>query len=212
MNRTELTHLFIAVIMFTIIGALSFIFKGDIIIVIQVFLFSIIIIVFSVFAKKLIAYSLDANVEHKIWGVYRYGFREHNHFKKEAPAGIFLPLFFSIFTLGLIKIPAFLTYETRALKSRAAKRFGFYSYSEMTDWHNGLIGAAGIVMVLLISFVGYLLGYEYLAKLAAYYAFFNMIPISNLDGTQILFGSRVIWTALALVCVIFTAYALLLGI
>ena len=103
---------------------------------------------------------LDSSVEHRVWHVFRYGFKAHNHFKSEMPFGVIVPLFFSLFTLGMIKVMTFLTYETHALKHRAAKRFGFYSYTEMTDWHNGLIGAAGIIATLIVSLIGYRLSYK----------------------------------------------------
>ena len=106
----------------------------------------------------------------------------------------------------------FLTYETRALKHRAAKRFGYYSFTEVTDWDNGLIGATGIIALLVLSIVGYIMGYELLFKMAAFYALMNMLPISNLDGTQIFFGSRIIWSVLALICLIFGLYAFALVI
>jgi Zn-dependent protease len=96
------------------------------------------------------------------------------------------------------------------MKVRAAKRFGFYSYSELTDFHNALIGAGGIIALLILSFISYFPGFEYLSRIAAFYAFWNMIPISKLDGTQIFFGSRALWTALAIITIIFTAYALIL--
>ena len=133
----------------------------------------------------------------------------------QIPIGIVLPLFFIIFSLGRFKFPVFLTYEARALKTRASKRFGFYSYIEMTDWHHALIGAAGIVSVLVLSLITYMLplnGVEFLAQLAAYYAFCNMLPISKLDGTQILFGSRIMYVTLAIITIIFTIYSVIISL
>jgi len=153
---------------------------------------------------------LDANVEHRIWHFQRYGFKPRAKFKKEMPFGVILPLAISIVTLGAAQLMTFLTYETRALKHRAAKRFGFYSYTEMTDSHNGLIGASGVVVLLLISFIAYFPGWEYLSKMAAFYAFWNMAPFSNLDGTQIFFGNRTLWSVLGVIVLIFVLYALFL--
>ena len=156
------------------------------------------------------ANALDSDVEHEIWKVSRYGLGQRQHLKREIPAGIIFPLLLSVFSLGFIKFPALLTYESRALQRRAAKRFGFYSFTELTEWHNGIIGAAGIISVLLVGIIIYFLPYnwEYFSKLAAYYALVNMIPISKLDGTQIFFGSRVLWTTLTLITLIINAYAL----
>jgi hypothetical protein len=172
--------------------------------------FALVIISVNVGAKKLMASRLDAGVEHEIWGWSRYGLRPAWHFKKEIPVGVIIPLFVTAFSLGVVKVMTLLTYEATALKRRAAKKFGHYSYTEMTDWHNGVIGAAGIIAVLLLSFVSYWFAeLEPLARFAAFYAFFNMLPISKLDGTQIFFGSRVLWFTLAAITLIFAAYAII---
>jgi len=164
-----------------------------------------------VLAKKFIAYKLDAAVENKIWFWQRYGFKEKQHLKNAIPAGIIFPIFLSALTLGGSKLMTILSYETTALKKRAAKRFGKSSFTEMTDKHTGMIGAAGIVMVLALSFVAYWIpGVEGLSKYAAFYAFWNLIPFSQLDGTKIFFGSRVLWSVLAVITLIFVSYALLL--
>ncbi len=176
-------------------------------------LFGSAIIVTNILAKKIVAHALDADVEHKIWTFSRYGIKAQKKFRREMPAGIILPLFLTFFFLGTIKFMSILSYETRALKVRAARRFGFYSFSEMTDFHHALIGGSGILAVLALSFVSYFLPFqtaEMLARMATYYALFNMIPISELDGTQIFFGSRVIYAVLAVLTTIFMLYSLFL--
>jgi len=213
MDKHELASVIGAVLLLFVVSGIGFVINGESGLLVGAFIFSFLIIFVHVFVKKGVAYLLDSSVEHKIWGLYRYGFKPKQHFKKELPFGLIAPLVLSL--LGVLSnvslmVMTFLTYETRALKHRAAKRFGFYSYTEMTDWHNGLIGSAGIVALLLVSFIGYFSGFEYLSKIAAYYAFWNLIPFSNLDGTQIFFGSRIIWTALAFISLIFVGYALFL--
>ncbi len=213
MKLPEFYNILAAILILAIISSFSFALKAQWAGIPQMLLFSAIIILVSIFAKKLMAYLLDSDVEHTIWKFSRWGYKPHQHFDKELPAGIIFPLFFAIFSLGAIKFAALLTYEARALKRRAAKRFGFYSYTELTEWHNALIGAAGIIAVFLIIIITYFLpfsGMEALAKIAAYYAFFNMLPLSKLDGAQIFFGSRVLWTALAVIAIIFSAYAVIL--
>lgn len=212
MKLQEFFHILAAIIVFTIIGSLSFLLNSQWEMLPKVFFFAAILIFTSIFAKKFMASLLDTDVEHEIWKVSRYGLKPHARLKKEIQGGIIFPLVASVFTLGLIKFSAFLTYEARALKRRAAKRFGFYSFTELTEWHNGLIGAAGIISVFLVAIIAYFLPFdlEYLSKLAAYYALSNLIPISKLDGTQIFFASRVLWTTLAVISIIFAAYAFIL--
>lgn len=173
------------------------------------FLFAATIIIGNIGAKKITAYFLDAGVEHKIWFWSRYGFKPEQYLRKAVPLGIIIPLVMTIFSLGLVKVPMLMTYNSTALKRRAARRHGFYSFTEMTDFHNALIGASGIVMMLLIFIVSvFFQPTAMLAKIAAYYALVNMVPFSKLDGSQIFFGSRVIWSVLALISIIFTAFAI----
>jgi len=210
MGGREFAHVLAAILLLFIVSGLWFALQGETELLAEVLAFSFIIISVHVLTKKVVAPMLDANVEHRIWHFYRFGIKSHHHFKREIPFGLIVPLIFTAFSLGFLKVMTFLTYETRALKRRAARRFGHYSYTSMTDWHNGLIGAVSIVGVMLVSVFGYLLNFEYLAKMAAYYAFFNMIPFSTLDGTQIFFGSRVLWFVLAFVSFLFVLFALLL--
>ena len=213
MKLNEFVNILIAVLILTIVSGFSFALDSKWTAISQLFLFSLIVIFVSVFAKKFMAYLLDADVEHTIWKASRWGYKQHQHLKKEIPAGVIFPLFLTLFSLGWIKFTALLTYEARALKRRAARRFGFYSYTELTEWHNALIGAAGIISVFIIIIITYFLpfaGADYLAKIAAYYALCNLIPLSKLDGAQIFFGSRVLYTTLAVITLIFASYAFIL--
>ena len=211
MKEREWASIFIAVLLMFVVAGLPSIVTGELFFMLQIFVASFVVVILPLLLRKAFAYSLDASVKHRIWHFYRFGIYPGQHFKKEIPFGVVVPLFFAF--LGLLAnfsmmVMTFLTYETRALKHRAAKRFGYYSYTEMTDWHNALIGASAIVVLLIISLVGYIGNFEVLAKLAAYYAFWNMIPFSNLDGTQIYFGNRPLYYVLAITTLIFAVYAM----
>src|SRR3990172_8331077 len=118
MKQSELLHILAAIIIFAIIGSFSFLLESNWLILPKVFLFSAILIFVSVFARKLMANALDSDVEHEIWKVSRYGLKQHQRIKREIPAGIIFPLLLSVFSLGFIKFPALLTYESRALQRR----------------------------------------------------------------------------------------------
>jgi hypothetical protein len=214
MADKEYLHIVAAILVFTaVISFYPIITSGNWAIFPQMIFFSALIVLVSVFAKKLMAYLLDSGVEHKLWFWERWGFRSHHRIQPAVPAGIILPLFFSLFSLGYLKVGTLLTYEARALKYKAAKRFGFWSYISMSEWHHALIGAAGIVCVLILGAFTYFLPFnnmEYLAKLCIYFCFWNLIPISKLDGIQIFFGSRLLWSTLAIITVILTALALMI--
>lgn len=210
MELKENLNILAAFIVLTIVASFKFILNSEWNEVGVTAIFSVIILLFAIGSKKLMAYLLDTNVEHEVWKFSRYGWKPHWHLKKDIPAGIIFPLFLTLFSLGFLKFLSVLTYETTASKYRAAKRHGFYSFTEMTDWHNGLIGAAGIISVLALAIIGYFSNYEYLSKLAAFYAFSNLLPISKLDGSQIFFGSRILYAILAVITLIFFGYALFL--
>jgi len=213
MNFREVLHLLIAVLVISLVISFPNLITSNWQAVPISFLFAFLIIGFNVFAKKAMAYSLDSNVEHSLWGFSKWGFLKQQHFNQEFPAGIFVPLFsaifLSLFSLERIFVLPILTYEAVALKTRAAKRFGYYSYTTLSEWHNSLIGAAGIIAVLLLSLIAYFLpfGWGELSRAAAFFAFFNLLPISKLDGTQIFFGSRVLWSILFAISFIFIAFA-----
>ncbi len=209
MKSKEISHILIAIILLTLVSSISFIIKSQWEKLPLILVFSLIVILVAVLSKKIVAYLLDSDIEHELWQISRLSFKKSKSFKKPFPTGIILPLILSIISLGSIKLTTFLTYETRALKYRASKRFGFYSYTAMTDFHNGIIGAATTISLLILATITYFLpnaNLEYLAKLSVYYAFWNLIPISKLDGTQIFFGSRILWAILMTI----TAIALIL--
>lgn len=210
MEWPEIKHIIIALILFALIaGFRDALIDGPQAILISL-VYAFVILGVNIIGKKIAARALDADIEHELWSVKRYGFLPHWQFDKPIPASVIIPPIFSLFSLGLLKIPAFLTYEARALKQRASRRFGFYSFTEMTDWHNALIGATGVIFVLILAGIAYFPGLEQLSKLAAYYALVNMIPISKLDGMQILFGSRALYAGLAVITLIFFGYALII--
>lgn len=210
MKGPEIFHILTAMLILAAVAGFKHALDQNIPSLMFAILFSIIVVLVAVLSKKIMASLLDADVEHQIWMFSRFGFKPNDKLSFPIPAGIIIPLVFSIFSLGLLKFVPLLTYETTALKIRAARRFGFYSYTEMTEWHNALIGASGIIGVLLLSFLSYFPGFEELSKIAAFYAISNILPISKLDGTQILFGSKVLYITLAIITLVFFGYALIL--
>jgi hypothetical protein len=209
MRMQEFLNILAAILILTVVSGFSLAVHSNWTGVTQAFLFSVIIIFVTIFAKKAMAYWLDCDVEHEIWKFQRWGYKKHQHFPRPIPGGIIFPLFVTLFSWGIIKFPAILTYETTALKRRAAKRFGVFSYTEVTEWHHALIGSAGIIAAFLIAIVTYFLpaNFEYLAKIAIFYGAVNLLPLSKFDGAQIFYGSRVLFTTLAVIALIFLLVA-----
>jgi len=178
----------------------------------NVLLAVLVVILVNVFAKKISAYYLESEAEVKLWEVERYGFKPTDYFKRPFPAGAIIPLVSKVFLFPLTSFVwmASLVFDVKPKAHRAAKRHGLYSFSEMTESHLGRIAAVGISANLLFALIGYLIGFDEFARLNLYYAFFNMLPLSDLDGNKIFFGSILGWAVLATIILIALAGVILI--
>ena len=150
----------------------------------------------NVLAKKVASFYFDSEMEVKIWEIQRYGFWPGAYLKKPLKAGIFFPLIFSLATAGYFIWMASLIFDLKPTVHRAVKRHGIYSYAEISEEHMGYIAAIGVVANLFFAFIGYLIGFSEFAKMNIYLAFFHLIPVSDLDGNKIFFGSLPLWAGL----------------
>ena len=215
MKAAEISNVLIALIVLASLITAPALFDKPAPTIPESFLFAFIILLIAICSKKAIAFALESDVEHQLWTIERWGLHKQDQFKKPLPLGIILPIIVSLFSFGSTRLMTLLTYETTPKKTRAVRAFGHtkkYTYVSMTDWHNALIGAAGTLSVLLVALIAYILPWnaEPLARLATFYAFSNLLPFSKLDGTQIFFGSRVLYVTLATITIIFTGYAIAL--
>jgi len=163
---------------------------------------SFLVILLNIVGKKVMAFYFDTEIKIKFWEVSQYGFRPNQRFRNPFPAGVFLPIITTAFSFGYITWLASLTFQTRPKVYRAARRHGLYSFSEIPEYHIGLIAAAGIFANLLFAGIGYLINFPEFMRINLYYALFNMIPLSELDGNKILFGSKLLWSVLAIIILI----------
>ena len=207
-NKKEIAILIITIIVL----AFTITLAKDLDLFLYALLGMFIIIMLNTLAKKIMAFNLDSEIEIKLWEFKRFGVKPKQYFRKAFPAGIFIPLVSRIILLPLNGFAwmASLVFETKAKSYRAAKRKGMYSFSEMTEDHIGFIAAAGILTNLLFALIFYMIGYPFLAKISTWYIFFNLIPISDLDGNKIFFGNLALWSFLATLALIALAYSILL--
>jgi len=172
----------------------------------EIFLYSslsiFIILIINSFAKKITAFLLDSEIEIDLWEFKRYGFRPHKYFIRPFPAGIIFPFISKIifFPISSFVWMASLVFEAQPSVYRASKRYGLYTFSEMTEYHTGLIAAAGIIANLIFLIIAYLINFPTemnFIQLSLIFTFFNILPIANLDGNKIFFGNLLIWSILA---------------
>ncbi len=168
------------------------------------------VILANIFVKKFVAYQLDSEIEMKVWEIGKFGFSKDKHSKKPFPLGGFLPIISKIifFPFKSFVWMASLVFDVKPRIYRGAKRFGLYTFSEITEYHLGLIAAAGIAINLILAVIGYFAGFPLFARLNVYYAFFNMLPISELDGNKIFFGNLILWSFLASLVLIGMLFAI----
>ncbi|MCL5018238.1 MAG: hypothetical protein M1416_00515 [Candidatus Pacearchaeota archaeon] len=164
----------------------------------------------NIFTKKIVAYLLDSEIEMKIWSLERYGLRPAQHFKKPFPIGAFLPLISKLvlFPFKSMVWMASLVFDVKPRIYKGAKRHGLYTFSEITESHLGLIAASGIVINLVLAVIGYFLGFPLFSRLNIYLAFFNILPLYELDGNKIFFGNLIIWSFLAALVLIGMLFAI----
>ena len=146
----------------------------------------------NVLSKKFFANNLETNVEIKFWSWYQFGYRKSQHFKKPLIMA-WLPLLISLITKAkLIWMPV-IEFDVSPKPERISRRHGLYRYTEVTEWHIALIATIGIFANVVFGVIGYFLGFEQFAKYCIYFAAWNLLPISSLDGTKIFFGSRILY-------------------
>ena len=184
-----------------------------------------IILIINVLAKKVIGFYLDTETKIELWNIKRVGLsyflkiipfpspHPSRKLKKPFPAGIFLPIITTAFSFGYLNWMASLVFDVEPKIYKAAKRHGLYTFSEIAESHIGLIAAAGIFANLFFAVIGYFIGFPDFTRLSIYYAFFNLIPLSDLDGNKIYFGSStffgfpLMWSFLTIITLIGIGYA-----
>jgi len=157
-----------------------------------------------VIVQKMVAYKFGANLEYDLWTIRRYWFFEHSHFKKRFPAWLIIPLLLAMMTAGFIKWFAVLVFEAYPSTKRIEKR-----WYEMSEWEFAVIAVSGIFANLILAIVSQLCGWNDFAILNLLFAFFNALPFSQLDGSKIFFGSRILWV---FTIILISAMLILIGI
>lgn len=168
-----------------------------------VFLTAAIIILTNILTKKIAASHYSIKIEHKIWSFKRWGWYERSKFKKSIPIGLILPFFVSFLSLGIVKILTLLQFDAENLgKKRALKKRGAYRHSEINESDLAFTSAWGFWALIALAIIGYFINQPELTKYSIYYGLWNLIPISNLDGTKLFFGSLINWILLVIVYLI----------
>tara|TARA_Y100000310_G_scaffold286519_1_gene310790 strand:+ start:16601 stop:17227 length:627 start_codon:yes stop_codon:yes gene_type:complete len=189
------------IILASIILALAVSFNNQSILQETILIF-LIILSSNVLVKKITGYIFEVNVKTRFWGLYYYGLRKDSHFKSPIPMA-WLPLALTLISNGIIWWLAILEFDVEAKTERVSRRHGLYRFTEVTEWHIGLIAIMGIITNLILAIIGYVAGFELFTKLSIYYVAWSIIPLSSLDGSKIFFASRGLWITFLTIIIIF---------
>lgn len=174
------------------------------------FICFLIIFIVYVSVSKIIAYYYEANAKLQIWREQQYGFPKESHFSTPIPVGLILSILIPFLSIGKFMWLAVTETDITARKERVARRHGAFSFVELNEYHIAFICASSIFSLIFLSFIAYLLNFPLLSKLSIYFAFFNLIPLSSLDGSKIFFGERLLWIILFIICSCGVFYSLFL--
>jgi len=203
LTKKELVWMIIVIIIMEFIILFPLPEKMNILII----LVPIIIIFTSVFAKKIASGFFNIKIEHKIWEFQRYGFYRRSILKKPFPIGLIFAILLSIISLGMIRSFLFLQFESENIpEKRILKKRGLKRKLEINDSDLGLTAAWGFYSLLVLALIGSIIKFPDLARYSIFYGIWNLLPVGQLDGTKLFFGSLFNWIML----VVFYIIALLI--
>jgi len=192
MEKKEAGIIIIAIIFMSLIILLH----GESLNFLWIGLISTLTILVSVFCKKLTAKNIDIKIEHEIWFFQRWWIGKSSHLKNPVPAGVIFPAVLSLISYGFITCFSILQFESKALPAKVVKKYGTKRFSDIMEWDLCMIGFYGILGPLLLSLIAKIIPFSIpgfnlmlLSKYSLYYAIWNLLPLSSLDGAKMFFGS-----------------------
>ena len=165
-------------------------------------IYAAIIIIVSVLVKNLAAEYFYVNIEHKIWELQQWSWTKRSKFKKPVPMGLILPFFITFVSIGAVKIMTILQFDGKPSKKRILKKRGAVRKSEVNESDFAFISAWASWALIFLAIIASIIKQPELAKYSIYYGFWNLVPIGQLDGSKLFFGSFINWILLMVVYII----------
>jgi hypothetical protein len=193
-SKKELIHLTISILVLTLVFAYDD--QANILVLSHWFLNFFRVLIFvtaSIFAREIVvkyfAKRHDATSEYELWGISKFWFTIKNF--KPFPIGILLAALVTLISRGQAYFTAVGIHNVQDnLAIRTGRKKFHLNYFEEAQ-----IAASGIMTSLFLSVLVLLVGNAFglnvinFVWINFYLALINMIPISNLDGSKIFFGS-----------------------
>ncbi len=162
-------------------------------------LISAIIILTSIFIKKLASKYFYLKIEHRPWGWQRYGWYERSHLKKPVPLGLILPLFLSVFSIGIIRMFAFFEFTAEKSEKKVLRKRGLHRREEINESDMAFVAAWGFLWLIVLAIIGSIFKQPELTKYSVYYGLWNLLPIGWLDGSRLFYGSFFNWFLITII-------------
>ncbi len=195
-TKREKVHLLISILFLTFVfgfddGSKVFIFDNWIFNLISIFFFLIISILIREVVVKFFSKRHDAISEYEIWRIKRVWFGNIGKLSRSFPLGILMALFITLGSKGRLFFSAIGIHNLSENKSaRLGRKQLNLNYLEESQ-----IVSTGILAHIFLGVIGVIIGNYFgintlkFVNINFFMALFNMIPLSNLDGTKIFFGS-----------------------
>ncbi len=200
MDQEKINEL-LSILVAIIILSISYTFKDNTNFFNIFFIFTIVLST-SIISKKIFASYLNIKLNFQFWSIYQTSLLEKGHLKKPLTMA-WLPLMLSFVSKGTILwMPILITKEEKTIE-RVTKYKGMHRYSEVTEWEKAQIACISIISLILICLISYFFNFILLSKISIYFALWSLLPLSNLDGSKLFFGSKKLWTFTTVLAILF---------
>ncbi len=192
MEKREIVSAIIAIMLCGVVLSFN---KGELdsLLLFYSLIVSAIIILLSLASKIIVAKNLGLGMTAEIWKFQRYGIIAKQKFKKPFPIGLLAALILALITNGTLKFLAFLQFNFTALPVRVVKKYGSKRFSGIMEWDGALMVFYSTLPLLLLAVISSFFDigiFSMISKYSLIYAISNLIPLGQLDGTKLYFGSR----------------------
>jgi hypothetical protein len=171
----------------------------------------VLIILISVITKKIAADFFCIKIEHTAWEWQQFWWYKTSKFKKPIPLGVLFPFLITLLSFGLLKPLTFLQFNAKNNpQKRILKKRGAVRKEEINESDLAFTSAWGFFSVWLLAILGIFLRIPDLTKWSIYYGLWNLVPIGNLDGIKLFFGSTITWVFMIFLYIIAIIFAILI--
>jgi Zn-dependent protease len=163
----------------------------------------VLILSVNLISKKIAASKFSIKIKYKIWEFERYSLHEHSHLKKPFPIGLVFPVLLSFLSMGVMRVFLFLQFDAENIaKKRILKKRGINQRTEINESDLAFASFWGFFSLIILAIIGSFSVIEpffpFLSKYAVFYGIWNLLPISELDGSKLFFGSMILWILTAI--------------